>query len=212
MTRRDRPALPPAPADPDELEGFPRWRLRPDRRLFRAHTADLGPWWFSSDGSGRFDLEPPFGTCYLATDVETALRERFGHELIEFGLVSFGAAATTVVSRVHVRPGRTIADLSHNDAARYRVTREIGTTSDYPRTAGWAQALHAAGSSGVRYLSRFTTGTVGFAIALFGPAGHDDAAATDPDPIAGRDACMSIGVLVAHPPRLSQVRVITPER
>lgn len=30
------------------------------------HRGEYGAWWFSSDGSGRFDLAPPDGVCYLA--------------------------------------------------------------------------------------------------------------------------------------------------
>ena len=89
---RQRPAL---GAPPAELSRFPRARLTSDTVLYRAHTRGRSPWWFSSDLSGRFDLLAPHGTCYLATDVETALRERFGHELVELGVVSFEAAART---------------------------------------------------------------------------------------------------------------------
>ncbi|HEY3140297.1 MAG TPA: hypothetical protein VGJ86_04170, partial [Acidimicrobiales bacterium] len=44
-------------------------------RLVRVCRRGRDTWWFSSDGSGRFDLAPPHGTCYLATDPIGALRE-----------------------------------------------------------------------------------------------------------------------------------------
>ncbi|MGN6634758.1 MAG: RES domain-containing protein, partial [Oryzihumus sp.] len=60
------------------LAGFPAYRLDPRTVLCRAHLAANGPWWFSHDGGGRFDLPAPRGTCYLATDPAAAVRERLG--------------------------------------------------------------------------------------------------------------------------------------
>lgn len=49
------------------LERFPRRTLRGDRTVVRVHRASLGPWWFSSDGSGRFDpTGGEVGACYVA--------------------------------------------------------------------------------------------------------------------------------------------------
>ena len=47
------------------------------------HRGGHGAWWFSSDGSGRFDLERPKGACYLAETPLGALIEHFdGIDLI----------------------------------------------------------------------------------------------------------------------------------
>lgn len=43
--------------------------------MVRVCQAAQDTWWFSADGSGRFDLTPPYGTCYLATDAYAAIRE-----------------------------------------------------------------------------------------------------------------------------------------
>ena len=144
---------------PEELSGFPRWRLRPDFALRRAHGAGAAPWWFSSNLSGRFDLVAPFGTCYLATDVTSALRERFGHDLVEQGVVTFKAAAQTQVSTLHSPAGRWLADGCHDDAAAFGVTRELGTCAGYDLPQGWAGAFHRARFAGLRYQTRFSTGT-----------------------------------------------------
>jgi hypothetical protein len=46
---------------------FPRRTLDRSREIYRIHRADHGPWWFSSDGSGRFDpVGTATGACYLA--------------------------------------------------------------------------------------------------------------------------------------------------
>ena len=67
-----------SPPDPDDLDGFPAWHVHAGTTLCRVTTSGLGPWWFSSDGQGRFDLEPPRGTCYLADEEVGALLEVLG--------------------------------------------------------------------------------------------------------------------------------------
>ena len=60
------------------------WSRFPERLitqvLYRIHSATLGVAWFSSSGKGRFDLEIPRGTCYLATDRPPAVLEVLGGE------------------------------------------------------------------------------------------------------------------------------------
>ncbi|BCI84601.1 hypothetical protein MTY66_62260 (plasmid) [Mycolicibacterium sp. TY66] len=194
---------------PADLAGFPKWRLRPNFVLRRAHRAGLSPWWFSSDLSGRFDLVSPSGTCYLATDVSTALRERFGHDLVEQGTVSFKFAAQTEVSALMVPAGRWVADCCHDDAARFGLTRELGTCALYELPQGWAMALHGGGHHGLRYQTRFTTGPRPNAVALFDDGGVHDWP-VDPAPLGGVQACTDAGIEVADLPTRAQLRVIEP--
>lgn len=194
---------------PADLTGFPKWRLRPNFALRRAHRAGFSPWWFSSDLSGRFDLVSPSGTCYLATDTKTALREKFGHELVEQGTVSFNSAAQTEVSALTVPTGRWIADCCHDDAARFGLTRELGTCAVYELPQDWAMALHRGGHPGLRYQTRFTTGPRPNAVALFDDAGLHDWP-LDPAPVSGVQACADAGIEVAGLPTLAQLRVIDP--
>lgn len=56
----------PTLTEPGDLTGFP-W-AHPPATLHRVCRQENGTWWFSSDGSGRFDLGPPEGTCYFSTD------------------------------------------------------------------------------------------------------------------------------------------------
>jgi hypothetical protein len=204
--RRQTVALGPPPLD---LSGFPRWRLRPGYALRRAHQADRSPWWFASDLSGRFDLVDPHGTCYLATDLITALREKFGHELVEQGVITFEAAARTSISTLGMPAGRWLADTCHVDAARYGLTREIGTCPDYGIPQAWAAAFLEGRLGGVRYQTRFTTGARPNAVALFDVAGSHDWP-TDPAPLGGVQACGEAGITVARRPLRTELRVHQP--
>lgn len=204
---RQRPALGLPPSD---LSRFPRSRLLPSTPLRRAHTEGRSPWWFSSDGTGRFDLLPPDGTCYLATDLATALRERFGHALVRQGLVTFQAAARTRVSTLRIPSARWLANTCSPSAAHLGMTREIGTCPSYDLPQTWAAALSVTGKhSGIRYQSRFSTGPSPDAVALFGAAGPHDWAA-DPYPIHGVEACAQAGITVVHRPARRQVRIVQP--
>src|SRR3954466_15315248 len=77
VSPRDRTALAPPPA-PDALIRFPVWHVHAGTTFHRVTHGEHGPWWFSSDGSGRFDLVSPRGTCHLADDPVLAMLEVFG--------------------------------------------------------------------------------------------------------------------------------------
>lgn len=206
MTRQ-HPALGPPPPD---LSRFPRTRLRAEEPVYRAHSVGNSPWWFSADLSGRFDLIQPHGTCYLATDIATALRERFGHDLVAQGVVTFAAARRTQVSSLHLPTPRWLANTCSPNAASFGMTREIGTCASYEMPQAWAAALFATGrQQGIRYQSRFTTGAAPNAAALFDTSGRHDWI-TDPTPRDGVAACAAAGITVAHPPTRRQIRILTP--
>lgn len=206
-TGRQRRALIAPPAD---LSGFPRSRLLPSKLLFRAHTAGRSPWWFSSSLEGRFDLIKPNGTCYLATDVDTALRERFGHDLVRQGVVTFEAATKTQVSKVQVPATRQLANTCSRDAPKFGMTREIGTCASYTIPQAWAAAFFATGKhSGIRYQTRFSTGAAAHAVALFDVAGQQHWP-VDPNPVDGVRACIDEGIKVVRRPTRRQVRIVRP--
>lgn len=203
---RERVAL---QAPPLSLKGFPRWRLRPNRRLYRAHTTGHSPWWFSSGPGGRFNLPEPHGTCYLAFDAQTALRERFGHELVRQGIVTAETADRTAVSSLAVPDGRYLADTCARSASDFGMTREIGTLHTYALTCEWALALHVEMHRGIRYQTRFTTAPKANAVALFESAG-EHGWPTDPSPAVGRAAVEDAGLTVASRPTRREIRVVEP--
>jgi hypothetical protein len=179
--------------------------------LHRAHTAGNSPWWFSSDLSGRFDLTAPNGTCYLATDLTSALRERFGHALVRQGVVTFEAAARTVVSTLQVPDARWLANICSPRAAAFRgMTREIGTCPSYRLPQEWAAAFFSSGRhAGIRYQTRFSTSAAANAVALFDDAGQHHWP-VDRSPLGGVQACSQAGISAVHRPTRRQVRIQRP--
>jgi hypothetical protein len=166
----------------------------------------LSPWWYSSSGEGRFDLAPPWGTLYAADDVETAVRERLRERVVAHGVVSPALAATFEVSAIEPGPARC-AHVSDARAARHGVTRELVTMLDYEVPRAWAAWAHREGFDGVRYASRFTTGSAN-AWALFGEAGQAERPAAVPRTLPGAAACAEAGLIVAGPPRLAALRQV----
>lgn len=183
---------------PEDLDAFPAAPLA-GQDWYRAHTVNRGPWWFSHAGNGRFDLEPPDGTCYLGSSVETAVRERLGPTLSRANQIPTDEANGMVVSRLHAEG--TAADTTAQEASRFGVTRELSTTTPYDLPQRWARALHGAGYDGLTYWPRFSPGSAQHALALFGAAGADSTQPTDPAPMAGPAAARHANVTVVGVPR-----------
>nr|WP_238338511.1 RES family NAD+ phosphorylase [Pedococcus badiiscoriae] len=176
--------------------------------MFRAHRSDRGPWWFGNDGSGRFDLPAPRGTCYVALDPLSALRERLGPVLGGSQAVPESLLETSVMSRLRLVASRELADVQDTRAADFGVTRELESMVPYAVPQAWARAFDEAGSGGVRYGPRFTTGDHS-AVALFDAAGAPDWP-TDPDPVP---AARVPGAPVSLPtPRRADLTVVRPPR
>ena len=189
-----------------DITGFPVRRLRRQTPLYRAHHRDFGAWWFASDPGGRFNLAAPNGTCYLAVDEETALRERLGPTT---GIVSYGWADETRVSVLEVQRGGRLADTCHHRAPRFGMTREVATYAgrSYALTRLWASKFHALGLRGIVYESRFTTIAKPNASAVFDTAGAK-AWPEDRSPATGVEACRRAGMTVLPPPPIGTLRLI----
>ncbi|GAB2647160.1 hypothetical protein GCM10027068_28240 [Prescottella soli] len=204
-TTRERIALAEPGSQP--LDGFPGWLLTPRRRLLRGHKTRNGPWWFASTGGGRFDLDEPRGTCYVAFDERTAVRETVGEVLTSGGVVTAEFAAERSLSTLRVPARRRLADTCAETAADFGLTRELCTLTPYELPRRWATAL-AGLFDGLRYQTRFTTGPGANAAALFGAAGaRDDWPVDDaPEPfgVAARRCGFTVGAL----PRT--VRIVEP--
>ena len=151
--------------EPGDLKGFPAFA--PPQRLVRVCQASHRTWWFSADGSGRFDLTPPGGTCYLATDVYAAIREA----------TRLGPVST---AWVHARELREVtppdadarlAATTRQAAGRYGVTTELVTIVPYDLPHRWAAAFRAHGFDGIRHQLRHDQRARPSGVALFGPIG-----------------------------------------
>jgi hypothetical protein len=205
MTARERTALGPPP---ESLTGFPAYPVGTETDLFRAHGRGLGPWWFGNDGSGRFDLPPPRGTCYLALDALSALRERLGPVLGAAQAVPESLLEESVVSRLRLPESRHVADLQDRAAAGFGVTRELESTVPYAVPQAWARAFDDAGLGGVRYGPRFTPGDSS-ALALFGAEGSAQWP-VDPDPVPAHQVPGAPVPLLT--PRRADLTVVRPPR
>jgi RES domain-containing protein len=105
------------------LRGFPRRTLRGDTTIHRIHRAATGAWWFSADGSGRFD---PVGTgkgaCYLAERPLAAWVEVFRKRML------LAEAEVRERSLLSTELGRDLrlADLTSRRALSFGVTASLG--------------------------------------------------------------------------------------
>jgi len=201
------------PAPDIDLRGFPRAPLAAGTLLYRCHSVRQRHWWFASRGpgaGGRFDLPAPRGTHYVASDVETAVRERLREQGRQSGDVPGDIAETFQVTVTRAARSWSCAHVGVKRAARFGVTRELTTLpKDYHETTqAWAEAFAAAGFDGLRYGARFTPGRAN-AWALFGQGG--DAERPEPEivaVIAGPDACRQAGLSVAGAPVLGHLNII----
>ncbi|MDQ6752792.1 MAG: RES family NAD+ phosphorylase [Actinomycetota bacterium] len=155
-----------------DLTQFPRWTLTPDAPIYRAVTADRAPWWFGSDGTQRFDLAPPRGTCYVAMDIETAIREKGRRSVLSKNVLDPAFLASFEVYELRLPARVSLADTSSAEAVRFGINREISTIEQYRLTCQWAEAFDMAGFDGIRYASRFTSSAAGNAVAVFGQQGN----------------------------------------
>ena len=162
------PVSPISASPPEDLRHFPERILAPGEPLFRIYRADRGPWWFSSDGTGRFDLSPPRGTCYLAEDPLGAFVETFR----EAHVVPEQAVRRRVQSRLALPRALRLADCADRKARMFGVTAAVHATPDYALTGAWASGLAGAGFDGVRYLLSHDPAQELVGYALFGDAGE----------------------------------------
>ncbi len=128
------------------------------------HRREHGPWWFSTDGSGRFDLCGPRGTCYLARDPTAALLET--HK----GLTVVTEEALDERLLFEARIGRRLrlANCCAPGAREFGVNAEIHDTPEYAKTRRWASAFDRAGFDGVRYFVRSDPSRTLVGYAIFG--------------------------------------------
>lgn len=199
--------LPPAPGL--DLSAFPTDALAGTQPLFRAHSAGNGPWWFTSEGKGRFDLSTPRGTCYAADIVAAAVRERLGRHYVGGGMAPARLVDDTVVTEIIPPAGRG-ANLEHEDVAGYPVTGELPNLADYSISQAWATAFDAAGFDAVHYRGRLSHAYGVACWALFdeeGAKSYPTGAA-----MSGRDACAAVGIKVMPPPPTdpSTLRTVAP--
>jgi hypothetical protein len=189
-------------AEPGDLHGFPA--TPPPSTLVRVCRAGSGTWWFSADGSGRFDLDTPEGTCCFATDAYAAIREAS-----RLGPVSTGWVADRELRRVEPPdPQARLAATTRKAAGRFGVTAELATMVPYDLPRRWAAAFRAAGFHGVRHQLRHDQRARPSGVALYGTAGAMDADHGAGTPLTG-EAVEAAGVTVLPPPTSAALTVLS---
>jgi len=153
------------------LRGFPRRTLRGDRAIHRIHKAVRAPWWFSDDGSGRFDpVGTEHGACYFAERPIGAWIEVFRKRML------LAEEEVTARALFTVQLGRDLrlADVTSRRALQHEVTASVGAGENDDVSRQFASHALAAGFDGVRYLVRHDPAQKLYGFALFGPAGAPD--------------------------------------
>lgn len=175
----DADRVSPLAAPPADLRGFPGYALPPDRVLYRLHRCERSPWWFSNDGSGRFDLEDNQGTCYLAAEPVGAFIEVFRTRTV----IPEAEAAVRCLAELQPANATMLADCTAEAARAFGVTASLHSQPDYELTRAWAKALADAGFGGVRYRLAHDPSARQLGVALYGAAGEGTAPVRDTGPI-----------------------------
>ena len=200
----DRQQVALANPTPKLLAGFPSTKIGTTKAFYRAHSAmhSSSPWWFSSAGSGRFDLTDHRGTCYLAESRAAALREALGTRLVSAG-VERSALESRAISTLFLPSPLRAANTTSAYAANHGVTREISSVTPYAITQAWALAWADAGFDGVRYMGRLSTAIVPEArcLAVFHLAGTPGSSfKPDPSPTSATDTAIRAHMRILDTP------------
>jgi hypothetical protein len=155
------------------LGRFPQRTLRADREIYRIHrfqrpSGNTG-WWFSFDGTGRFDpVGTGKGSCYFAERPLGAWVEVYRRQML------LAEAAVTDRWLMSARVGRDLrlADLTSRRALQFGVTASLGANEHYDASQAFAADAVGAGFAGIRYLVRHDPAQKLYGIALFGEAGE----------------------------------------
>jgi hypothetical protein len=150
------------------LRRFPQRTVRGDRQIYRIHRADTSGWWFSADGSGRFDpVDGGKGACYFAEEPLGAWIEVFRRQML---LRDVAIADRALLSAALGREVR-LADLTSRRALQFGVTASLGADPDYNSSQAFAVDAVKAGFAGIRYFVRHDPSQKLYGIALFGEPG-----------------------------------------
>jgi hypothetical protein len=155
-----------------DVAALPRLVIPAGTLLYRLHRTRYGAWYFSGDGSGRFD---PAGTsgagmCYLAMDPRGAWVETF-RTMMTINEIDVNERALSIVTTD--RPF-ALANLEDRKALRAGVTAALTSGADYESSHAVADALQGV-VQGIRWRARHDLEQVLITVGLFGPEGGQPA-------------------------------------
>lgn len=215
--RHDDIDVPWPPASP-QLKRFPRRTLAAGTTMYRLHSRDLNPFWFSSTppddtGGNRFDLAPPRGTSYWALQAVVSILETIARRPVQMiPDALFNRFALTSAPLPHDLTD--IANLPVKAARRFGLTAEIHTTSNRLLTRAWAVRLADAGFSAILAFPRHDVTARHRALSLWDgrgehePYGWSWEPTTGPVPAALKEELGTWGISVTPIP--FDVEVIEP--
>lgn len=184
---------------PEDLTRFPAFDVDRRRSLYRIHRSNVGPWWFSGDGTGRFDLHDGRGSCYLAVTTIGAFIEVFRVGTV---IPEAEVDARSLSSLVPTRRTR-LADCTVSPGRKFGITGAIHTQPDYTVPQAWADAFAASGFGGIRYRLSHDPAQRELGVVLFGDAGEQSLPVrrTEPIPASVIEAARQrFGLVVAPTP------------
>lgn len=150
---------------------LPVRRLEPGESLYRIHRAANDPWFFSSDGKGRFDpTGAEKGTCYFADAELGAWVETFRTAMT----IAEEDISSRAISVVDIDRPLELADLSDRRALKAGATAAITSGDNYDPCHALADELQGV-RDGVLWRVRHDLGQRLIGVALFGPAGAQPA-------------------------------------
>lgn len=205
----DRTGSTQQPPDPQtDLTRFPRRTVSKGTEWFREHGPQ-GPWYFASGPGGRFNLDEPHGTLYLANRSEAAARERVGPDHVAHGLIPASIVEQRWVSTLTLVETVAAAHVTHESAPSFRVVPELTVMRPYDTPRAWAAAFFAADFTGIWGQLRHSSGNCR-GLSVFGPTGPRDwPRDSNPRPLRALLDQMP-GFTVIDPPDLTDLEIISP--
>lgn len=205
-----------------DLADFPSRTCDEGTVLWRISGSDHAgtPWWFSSSGDGRFDLNRHSGkgTCYLADSPLGCLLETIWRDATPTGdpdvfpPIAPSEVASLRAVQVRIPFEHRCADVTGEGTAQlhtsFGITDAIGTCDGYLRPQEWAGAWHAHGFDGVAYRLAHGTGLQGWAV--FGDEGGRDLPAVSTH-VIDDELLASGGVRIEGSPAMAELDVVDDE-
>jgi hypothetical protein len=154
---------------------FPQATLRGDREIHRIHRSARDPWWFSTDGTGRFDpIGTGSGACYFAREPIGAWIEVFRKRI----LLAEDEVRERSLYVVRLGCDLKLADVTSRRALQFGIIASLGANEDYAASHAFAADALATGFDGVRYLVQHDPAQRLYGYALFGQPGIPSALLT----------------------------------
>jgi hypothetical protein len=151
------------------LSRFPQRTLRGATEIYRIHRSSESAWWFSVDGSGRFDpVGTAQGACYFAERPVGAWAEVFRKSM----LLAEDEVRERSLYRANLGRDLRLADVTSRRALQFGIAASIGASEDYTESHTFAADALAAGFAGIRYLVRHAPAQRLYRFAVFGEAGE----------------------------------------